>query len=73
MAGNRAVNLMGRDPENVVLAQERFDLKHSEGCAVCQFRNKKHVFGDRYVCDDLTRAPIKGQKFCHDWKLDEGL
>jgi len=70
---NSATNLMSRDPEFVLLREERIALKHNEGCAACQFRNKKAVFGDRYVCNDLSRQPITGLKFCHEWKLDEGL
>jgi len=72
MAGNSAVNLINRDPANVVLAQEMYDLKHGEGCAVCRYRNTKHVFG-HYVCDDPTRQPLKGCKFCHRWEYDEAI
>jgi len=73
MAGSSAVNLMGRTPEYMVLRQERIDLKHDEGCAVCKRRNTKSVFGGHFVCSDPTRQPIKGEKYCHLWAYDDAL
>lgn len=62
-----------KDPAEIYLQSEEVSLKETQGCAVCLFRNKKHTFGDSSPCDDLTRQPLKGQKFCHQWEHDESL
>jgi len=73
MANNSAVNLINKDPEYILLREERINLKHEQGCAVCKRRNTKSVFGGHYVCSDPTRQPIKGEKYCHLWAYDDLL
>ena len=71
MPHNLATNLMCSDPSALYLNEEN-RLMEKEGCAVCLFRNKKHVFGDKSLCDDLTRQPIEGECYCDQWTYDEG-
>jgi len=64
------MNLMSRDPERVLEAEQLLQLKHDKGCAVCAMRDLRALAVGGLACSVPGCFP--SPKFCNNWQLDEG-
>jgi len=61
---------IGTNPEFNLLREERIQLKHDQGCAVCASKGEASVFG-HWPCRFLNRRPLPNEKYCHEWQLED--
>jgi len=62
-------NYISTNPEYNFLREERIQLKHDQGCAVCASKGEASAFG-RWPCR-FNRQPVQGEKYCHQWQLED--